>query len=88
MKEIKLSSGYVFEVEDEVIDDMELVDALASMTSDEDVMAISKVATKLFGDHKKAIYNSFRTKSGRVPTSKIADAIREMFEQLGDNGKK
>lgn len=84
--QIKLSSGFEFELANDCIDNMELVDALADMQSDEDVMAISKVAKHLFGKHKKDIYDSYR-KDGKVSMIDISNAIKETFEQLGQKGK-
>lgn len=87
MKEITLKSGYAFELDEKVVDNMELVDVLAEADNDEDPLAISKICTLLFGEHKKAIYDSFRT-DGRVPLTDISEAIKSTFEQLGNKGKK
>lgn len=88
MKNIQLSNGFKCKIDESVLDNMELVDALAEMRSDEDALGISQVVTLILGkDTKKKLYDSVRTKDGRVPVAAVSDLIKEIFEQLGDTGK-
>ena len=75
----KTKSGFKFEIDPEVFDDMELLDALASSMA-EDPLQISKVVGKILGDKKKDLYDHVRAESGRVPVEAIGDEIREMME--------
>ena len=88
MKHIKLENGFELDLEDDVLDNMELVDALAEMKSDEDPIAVSKVITLLLGkDTKKALYDFVRTESDRVPVAEVSKMVTEIFGAFGDAGK-
>ena len=83
----ELKSGFTFDVDPAILDDMELIDALAKVAG-EDPTAISLVVQKIFGeDQRKALYDSVRTDDGRVPIQSVVNAITEIFEALGDAGK-
>lgn len=83
----KTESGFEFEVDEQCIDDMELVDAL-SETMNDNPLAFSIVCTKLFGvDQKKALYDHLRNANGRVPLEEISKAIGDVFKAFGDTGK-
>lgn len=83
----KLKNGFEFDIEPEILDDMELIDALAKVQG-EDATAISIVVEKIFGDEqRKALYDSVRTDTGRVPIQSVVNAVVEIFEALGDQGK-
>ncbi len=86
MKKGKTQSGFKFEIDENVLDDMELIDAMAAAQG-EDPTQISTVVRKLFGDEqRKRLYDHVR-EDGRVPVSKVADIITEVIESLGDDGK-
>ncbi len=88
MKQITLKNGFVVEVSENAADNMELVDALSEMKDDDDALAISKVTKLLLGKkQRKELYDALRTEDGRVPVKEISDAIKEIFEALGDQGK-
>lgn len=88
MVKVKTSTGFECELDNKVVDNMELVDALSDMQSDDDVLAISRVMTMLLGKNKQALYDHVRTKDGRVPIAKISQEITEIFASFGDAGKK
>lgn len=79
--------GLELEIDKAVIDNMELVDALAEMKDDDDVMSISRVSKMIFGTHRKKLYDHLRTEKGTVPVEKVSDAIQTTFRALGDSGK-
>ena len=88
MKQITLENGFVISVDENVIDNMELVDALADMKDDDDSLGISKVTRLLLGKkQRKALYDAIRTEDGRVPLNEISHAIEEIFAAFDDQGK-
>ena len=80
------SSGFVFELPDDVMNDMELFEDLRDMDRG-DATAMVSVVQRLMGDQKKALYDHLRTESGRVPIDKVTDEILEIFAAL-KNGPK
>lgn len=83
----KLQNGFEFDVDPAILDDMELIDALAKVQG-EDATAISIVVQKIFGEEqRKALYDSVRADDGRVPIQSVVNAVVEIFESLGDQGK-
>lgn len=86
MKRGKLKCGYEYEIDENVLDDMELVDAMAEAQDDNPLM-FSKAVLILLGKEERAkLYNCLR-KDGRVPVEAVADAFAEIFDQLGDDAK-
>lgn len=82
----KTNSGFEFEIDASVLDDMELIDALAD-TMDNNPLSFSIVCSKLFGaEQKKRLYNHLR-KNGRVPLEAISAEITDVFNALGETGK-
>lgn len=87
MKKGKTESGFNYEIDEKVLDDMELIDAMAASQGD-DPTQISTVVVKIFGtDQRKRLYDHVRAEDGRVPISKVADIITEIINSLGDDGK-
>lgn len=80
-------SGFSFEVNKNIGDNMELLEALADM-SDKDLLAMSRVCKIIFGEkQKKELYDYLRTEDGRVPVEGVNDAIKDVFEAVGKAGK-
>lgn len=82
-----LTCGFEFDIPEENLDNMELVDALSEVT-DDNQLAISKVATLMLGKtQKKKLYNHLRNEKGRVPIKAATDALIEIlnFNQKGKN---
>ena len=87
MKKGKTESGFKYEIDEKVLDDMELIDAMAASQGD-DPTQISTVVVKIFGvDQRKKLYDHVRTEDGRVPVTEVANIITEIIESLGDDGK-
>ncbi len=81
------TGGFSFSVSKDVMDNMELVDALAE-TTDDNPLAISKVGLLILGaDQRKALYNSLRTEDGRVPTEAVGQALADIMKAFGEQGK-
>lgn len=85
---VKLSNGFEFSVVENVADDMELLDALVAIDRESDPGALTDAVRIIFGDQQKALYESYRDDDGRVPVTKITEAINEALEHIGDAGKK
>lgn len=87
MKKGKTASGFDFEIDENVLDDMELIDAMAASQGD-DPTQISTVVIKIFGeDQRKRLYDHVRTDDGRVPVTEVANIITEIIDSLGEDGK-
>lgn len=87
MKEGKLSNGFEYKVDETVLDDMELIDAMEQAQGDEP-LKVSKVITMVLGaEQKKAFYDSLRNDEGRVPVEETMKVFLELIESLGDEGK-
>lgn len=74
----KTNSGFEFAIEEHVLDNMELVDAIAEV--DEDISKISKVVKMILPtDQRKALYDHLRTPNGNVPIMAVVDEVVEIF---------
>lgn len=80
-------SGFKFKIDTDVMDNMEVLDAVAE-TDSGNPMAISKLLNLMLGDDKQQLYDHVRTEDGRVPISAIGDEIAEIFNALGEAEKK
>ena len=86
-KEITTKSGFKCKIDDAVLDDMELVDAMAAAQGD-DPLQLTVVINKILGEKtKQKLYDHMRDKNGRVPVEATTNEIVEIFEALGDDGK-
>lgn len=81
------SSGFKFEVSEDVLDNMELVDTLAEM-QDDNPLEVSKVVRIVLGPEQRlALYEHLRTEDGRVPVMAVSEAIMDIFNAFGQKGK-
>ena len=79
----KTSTGFEFDIEDERLDDMELVDIMAEI--DENPLLMPKLCKMLLGEEqKKRLYVHLRSEDGRVPIEATTNAIQEIFNSPGD----
>jgi len=83
----KTNSGFEFSLNENALDNMELVDALAELQED-DPIAISRVVRMLLGTaQRKRLYDHLRAEDGRVPLEAISTAVSEIFGALDQKGK-
>ena len=83
----ELANGFKYEVDENVLDDMRLVDAIAEAEG-ENPLKVSKVMTMVLGDEQKErLYKSLENETGRVPVKVAMDALMEIFNRLGEEGK-
>lgn len=88
MKVVTLKDGFSVELRENCMDNMEMIDALSEMTSDEDALAISKVCKLLMDDkQRKELYNHLREDDGRVPVAGIGAAIKQIFDSFAGKEK-
>lgn len=75
----KLKSGFEFEIPEESINSMELLDTIVEMESNP--LAVSKVVKMLLGDdQRRRLYDHLRTEKGNVPVTAVSDAVAEIFQ--------
>lgn len=80
-------SGFAYEVQDSVFENMELIDALAD-AGGENPLAISTVCRLLFGDEqRKRLYKHLRLEDGTVPLVGVTAEIADVFAAKGAEGK-
>lgn len=73
------SSGFSYEIDEDTLDNMELIDAMARADSG-NPLAISDVCHFMLGDEtRKALYDHVRTAKGNVPLSRVKDEVIEIF---------
>ena len=82
IKEITTKSGFSVSMNPDVVDNMELLDALAQ--ANDDGISIVKVANMLLGENeKRRLYDHLRTNDGRVPMKPFMAEIEEILNSLG-----
>ncbi len=84
------TTGFKFDVDEEVLDDMELIDLMAQYNKG-DMYAVSDAVTLVLGeDQKKALYEHIRkgNPKGRVSATAVAEAFSEIFDALGEEAEK
>ncbi len=73
-------SGFKFEIEDAALDDWELLTALSEV-DDGNVRMLTKLPKMLLGaEQDKSLTEHLREANGRVPASKMTEAIRDIFD--------
>jgi len=76
---MKTKSGFEYEIDPEVFDNMELVDALDEADGGNH-LALSRVCLLILGsDKKKELYDHVRTESGKVPIEAVTNEIVEII---------
>lgn len=79
--------GFCFDVAPAVMDNMELLDALAA-ANDNDPLAISRVCVMILGEEqRKRLYDHLRTEDGRVPLADVSAALEDIMASFGTVGK-
>ena len=76
----KTTSGFEYEIPDEAMNDMELLDILASVSEGE-IQNMTKAADKLLGkDQRLKLYDHIRTEDGRVPVDVFEEELGDIFK--------
>jgi len=83
---ITLECGAELHIKRETLDNMELMDELVAV-DEGDPTAVSRILRLILSkEDKEALYNALR-EDGRVPTSKVIVALKDMFDKIGEQGK-
>ena len=81
----KTSSGFEYQIDENTLDDMRLLDLIVEV-AEGDLTKISHVADRVLGKQKEELYKHLEGKDGRVSIKKVSDEITEIFSQ-GNAGK-
>ena len=82
MKHITLDCGFEADIDEAVLDDFELFDAIAAV-EDGHILRLPFVVDKILGkEQKKALYDYFRGEDGRVPSQQVSEAIADLLQQV------
>ena len=82
----KTKSGFEFEIDETVADDMELLEDIAE--ADKDTTHFPGVLTKILGeDQKKRLYDHLRNENGRVPIEATLSEFTEIMNLAGEKTK-
>lgn len=85
---VEIKEGCKYEIDDEAMDNMELVEAIAE-TKNDSASGLGKVLSILLGkEQKKKLYDDLRNEKGRVPVADVSDAIIKIMNSFGSKGKK
>lgn len=72
--------GIKVRISPEVVDDWELVDAIAF--AEEKPIPLVRAVHKVFGDDFETVMDGLRGEDGRVPTEKIKNFLEDLFQAL------
>lgn len=87
MKKGTTKTGFAFEVDEALIDDMEFIDAYYDIANG-DPTAFSLIVKKMFTpEQKAALYDHCRNEKGRVSIEKVGAEINEILLTFGEDGK-
>jgi hypothetical protein len=86
MKKIRLDSGLNLSISDGALDNMELLDDLVAV-DEGNAFAISRIVRRVLDDeNRKKLYDHLRV-DGVTPVSKVVEAMKEIFDKMGADGK-
>ena len=86
MIEGKTQSGFSFKIDEEKLDDMEVLEYLA--TVDDDMTQLPKLLEVFLGkDQKKALYDFLKEKEGKVKISSTYSILLDIFSVAGEKNK-
>ncbi len=78
----KTQDGFEIELDDNVLNDVELLDALGGM-QDGNIFDLGRLAQRLLGSEgKKKLYDYLRGPDGRVPVAAAATALGELMNSF------
>lgn len=77
----KLGSGFEFKLDDDIFDDFELVELFAKVAKNP--IFIGDLAEKMLGtEQKKALVEHLRDENGKVRTSAMMQALKEIEDAI------
>lgn len=88
MIEGKTKTGFTYQLDDDAMNNMELVDAMAELDDGGHPFALSRVCLLLLGkEQRKRLYDHIRTEDGRVPPQAMGEEIADIIRGFGEQGK-
>ena len=85
--QITTKSGFACDIDPDVLNNMELVDALAEVQSGNS-LAYSAVCLQILGRETRArLYAQLRNEAGRVPPQDVDRELTEIMQALGKPAK-
>ena len=78
MTRVKTSSGFEYEIDEENLNDMRLLDLVVEI-SNGDTTKLPIMISMVLGDQKEKLYENLADEKGRVPIQKADDEITEIF---------
>ena len=82
----KTKSGFEFEIDEKMLDDMELMEAIVA--ADKNELMVPALVEKLLGtEQKQKLYDHIRTKKGNVPIKKTSEIVIEIMNIAGGKSK-
>lgn len=88
MTKVKTASGFVCEIEESALDDMQMLDDLVAIDAG-NITAFPRVITRLLGQEgRERLYDHLRAEDGRVPIEAFGAELGEIFKALQATGKK
>jgi len=77
----RTKSGFEFEIDPDLLDDMEFIDLLAEAS--DNGLLLPKILVFILGEEqKKALYEHLRGKNGKVSRAKVDETAGEIIEFL------
>ena len=83
----KLSNGFKYEVDVDVFNDMELIEAIAASEGDEPLRFVEVVERILGKEQKKPLYDSLRNEDGKVTVEAVGEAINEIMTAVSEDAE-
>lgn len=80
-------TGFVCDLPENVMDNMELLDVMADESIDAAFRASAAVKMILGVESRKRLYDHLRTEDGRVPVAAVNEALEDIFQSFGKHGK-
>ena len=80
-------TGFVCELPENVMDNMELLDVMADETMEMVFRASAAVKMILGTEQRKKLYDHLRTDDGRVPVAAVNEALEDILQSFGKHGK-
>ena len=79
-------SGFAFEIPDTIKDDYEILEAVADLQKNQDILALPLLIDRMLGDQKQAFKDHCRV-DGRVSSERMLEEIVEIFNTNSETKK-
>lgn len=83
----KTEKGFEFEVEDDALDDWELTEDLVEIDNGNFGRIVSAINRFLGIEQAKAFKEFYRNDKGKISSTELMNALKEIFDLAGKQGK-